>query len=449
MTDTANILESSDTAPPPETPPETPEKNPLARSVVYAFAAAEIDRMVDGRLAQLGKTARINGFRPGRAPLRLMRQRWGGRYLGEVLGEKASARFMEESPKMAEKPAARPYFAPLDSGEDGYRVECHYEVLPKVAAPDFSGQKITRPVLQVGDAEVDEMVARLQKDAGEYRETARAARDEDCVLVDFRALHGEELAEEGKDRKWILGSPMLNGEISRKLIGAAAGESHSTVFKHPESHPEESLRGVEVRLEINVKTVSELELPALDEQFFARFGVSEGGEAAFRKMVGARLKSEVDTRLRQSMHLRAMNALIAATPKFPLPRTLVQMEAESLHRQIQEEAGRSGLPAAAAHTPQLYAEAARRVALGLIIGRWRESENAEISEEETEARLAEVAAGYENPQAFAARARADESMMHALRLELIERRAAEWVCKSARASEEKITLSKLLGGEAR
>ena len=451
MTETAKDSESPEAA---QNAPQTSdapqnaaaEKNPLARNITYAFAAAEIDRLVDGRLAQMGKTARINGFRPGRVPLNIVRQRWGKGCRNEVLAEKANARFMEESPAMAEKPAARPYLLPAPSGEDGYRVECHYEVLPEVAAPDFSKQKIARPVLEVGEAEIDEMIARLQKDAGEYRETAQAARAEDSLLVDFRAFHGEELAEEGKERKWILDSPMLNGEISRQLVGVSAGEERTISFQHPDTHPEESLRGVEVRLEVAVKTVSELVLPELNGDFFARFGVSENG--AFREMVGARLKSEVESRLRQSMHALAMNALISATPHFPLPRTLVQVEAESMHRQMQEEAKRRGLPQTAAQrTPQIYAEAARRVALGLIIGRWRENEKPEIKDEDINQRLAEIAAGYEDPQAFVARARADERAMQALRLELIERRAAEWVCQNAETSEEKTTLSRLLSGD--
>ena len=437
---------AAETAKDSENPAPARAQNPLARNITYAFPAAEIDRLVNERLARIGKTARINGFRPGRVPLSIIRQRWGGGCLNEILAEKAGARFVEESPNMPEKPAARPYLAPspLPSTE-GYRVECRYEVLPEIAAPDFSGHTVARPVLEVGEAEIDEMITRLQKDAGQYRETARAARAEDRVLVDFQAFHGEELAEEGKDRAWTLDSPMLNGEISRRLAGVSAGESRTITFKHPESHPEESLRGTEVRLEVSVKTVSELELPKLDGEFFARFGVSEGGESAFRKKVGGRLKSEVSRRLQESMHARAMNALIAATPEFPLPRALVQMEAEAMYRRISADAGRRGLPAAA--RAPLYAEAARRVALGLIIGRWRETEKPEITDDEINARLAEIAAGYENPEAFAARARGDENTMHALRLELLERRAAEWVCQSAKAGEEKITLSRLLNGE--
>lgn len=424
---------------------EKPEdKNPLARSVVFDFSSAEIDRLVDQKLAHIGKTAKINGFRPGKIPLGIVRQRWGNGCRNEVLAEKANARFWEEAPNMAEKPAARPYLLPAASGADNYRVECHYEVLPEVAAPDFSEQKITRPVLEVGDAEIDEMITRLRKDAGEYQETARAARAEDCLLVDFGAYHGEELAEEGKDRKWILDSPMLNGEISRQLAGAAAGETRTIKFTHPDTHPEESLRGVEVRLEVAVKTVSELVLPELNEEFFARFGAADGN--AFREKVGAQLKSEVERRLRQSMHAAAMNALLAATPQFPLPRTLVQAEAEAMHRQMAEEAARRGLPQTAAQrTPQIYAEAARRVALGLIIARWREAEKPEITDEEINQRLDEISSSYENPQAFAARARADERAMQALRLELMERRAAEWVCKTAQTAEEKTTLAQLLG----
>ncbi|MGI9306982.1 MAG: trigger factor [Gammaproteobacteria bacterium] len=423
------------------------EKNPLARTLAYTFAAGEVDSAVDARLAKMAKTAKINGFRPGRIPLHLMRQRWGGRCLGEVLAEKATARFAEESPRLPERPAARPYFSPSAAvSAEGYRVECHYEAMPDIAAPDFSAHAVRRPVLEVGENEVDEMIARLQKDAGEYISVERPARIGDSVSVDFQAFHGDELAEEGKDRKWVLDSPMLNGEISRQIIGASAGDARTVVFQHPQTHPEESLRGVEARLEVQIKIVAELKLPELNDAFFARFGIAEGGMPAFREMVGERLKSEVESRLSQSLHARAMGAFFAATPKFPLPRALVQMEAASMFRQLQHEAGQSGLPRAAAeHAPQIYAEAARRVALALILERWQQREKPEITDAEINRRLDEIASGYEDPQAFRARAQADERAMQSLRLELLERRAAEWVCQSAKAEDEKITLPQLLG----
>ncbi|MGI9297109.1 MAG: trigger factor [Gammaproteobacteria bacterium] len=426
----------------------TPPPNPLARSITYTFAPGEIDALVGERLAHLGKTARINGFRPGHVPMRVMRGRWGGRCLAEVLSEKAGARFAEESAAMSERPASSPQMTPSAvAAEDGYRVECRYEAMPEVAAPDLSAQKIRRPALEIGDAEVDEMIARLRRDSAEYAEVARAARSDDLLDVNFRARRGDAIVEEEKNRRWILDSPMLKGEVADALLGASAGDSREVALKHDDNHPDESLRGTETRMEIHVNKVSEPRLPELDGEFFARFGVKDGGDA-FRKMVGARLKTEVEQRMRRVVHDQAMNALLAATPKFDLPYALVRMEAASMHSRMLREARARGLPQASAKmAPRMFSEAARRVALGLIIAGWREREKIEISDADVDARLDEIAGGYEDPAEFKTRARRDEQMMHALRLEMLERRAAEWVCARADTSDEKTSLSQLLSGD--
>lgn len=429
--------------------PAVADNNSLARHKIYTFATGDIDPLVSERLGRMSKTARINGFRPGHVPLRVMRQRWGGQCLSEILTEKANVRFAEEAAQQTgERPATAPQLAPITAGEGDYQVECRYEILPDIGAPDFSKQELRRPVLQVGEAEIDEMINRLRRDAGHYHEVARAARADDSVRVDFRALRGDEVAEEGKDRRWILDSPMLSREVSDGLLGAAAGDTREINIKHAEDHPDESSRGSEVQLQVKVHAVAELHQPELNEEFFARFGVAEGGEAAFRKMVGERLRNEVSERLRQSMHAQAMRALVVATPKFDLPRSLLQMEATSMYRQLRRDAQQRGLPEVSAQAAQVYAEAAQRVTLGLIIAQWQRREKVEVKAEEITARLDFHAENYQDPQAFKTQARKNERTMHALRLEVIEHKAAEWVLSKVTVADEPLTLSQLLDGRA-
>ncbi|MGU9952167.1 MAG: trigger factor [Gammaproteobacteria bacterium WSBS_2016_MAG_OTU1] len=423
-----------------------PPKNPLAREVIYIFAAAEVDAAVDKQLMQIGKTARINGFRPGHVPMRVMRQRWGGQCRNDVLAEKSGERFNAEAPKMTERPAVQPQFAPAVSDKDDeYRVMCRYEVMPEIAAPDLESQEILRPLLEVGEQQVDEMIEKLRRDSGHYHEVSRAAREEDSLQVDFEAFQGDELAESGKDRRWILDSPMLNGELAKQLIGAASGDSRTVTIKHPDTHPEESMRGVEVRMEIKINTVAELHLPELNDEFFARFGIAEGGESAFRVKVSEQLKTEVTRRLQQSMHTQSMNALIAATPKFDLPYSLVQSEAVTMYQRLQEEARQNGMPEVSADVaPHIYSEASRRVALGLIIAKWQERENPQISEAEIHARLDELAADRDDGPAFKEKMQKNDQAMRALQLAAIEERVVKWVCERAKITDNPLTLSQLL-----
>lgn len=425
-----------------------PAENPLARQLTYTFAAGEVDAAVGERLSQMSKKARINGFRPGHVPMRVMRQRWGGHCLGEILTEKANARFTKEASEMKERPAASPQIAPSSVADGGdYKVECHYEAMPEVKAPDFEKQEIRRPTLTVGESEIDEMIERLRRDAGHYAEVPRAAESTDRVKVDFEVMRDGQKAESTEGHHWFLDSPAMSSEVSNEIIGSSAGDSREITIRHPDDHPDEQLRGVEILLKVKVREVSELHLPEMNEGFFARFGAKT--EEDFRKMVGERLTDEVSRRLRQTMHSRAMNALITATPPFPLPRALVQMEASSMFRRMQEEARSHGMPSVSSEMAHhTYSEAARRVALGLIIARWHEDTKTKVSDDEINTRIDEVSSGYEDPKGFAARARGDERMRQAVRLEILEQKAAEWVCESAQTLDEPVTLSQLLGRAA-
>ncbi len=430
------------------TPSQTPPPDPLARTVVYHFAPAEVDAQVDKRLMQLAKNARVNGFRPGRVPMRVMRERWGGGCIAETLAEKAQEKFAAEADTMNERPMSSPQISPsVVAAADGYRVECRYEVMPDIAAPDLSAQKIRRPVLTVGDAETDEMIARLRRDAGEYKETERPARADDRVNVDFVARREGETIEEEKNRDWPLNSPMLK-DIADSIVGASAGDTREVKINHPDDHPDESLRGAQTQMEVKINKVFELHPHPLDNSFFAQFGV-DGDENNFREMVKDRLTAEVDMRIRRSVHEQAMNALLAATPQFDLPRSLVRAEAAGMIDGMRKEARAHGVPDTTVKmTPQIVSAAVRRVALGLIIGKWREREKIEIAENELETRLHEIATSYQNPEEYKTRARADQRTMHALHLEIIEQRAAAWVCERADTADEKTSLSDLLAAES-
>ena len=422
-----------------------PIKNPLARQIDYTFAANDVDAAINDQLKNIAKKTHINGFRSGHVPLRVMWQRWGARCLTEALNERAGKQFSEQAPTMEERPAAYPRFETATISKDGYyHVTCHYETLPDITLPDLSEQKITRPVLEVGDSEIDEMITRLRRDSGHYHEAARAAQLEDSITVDFQAYRADEVAEKGKDRRWVLGSSLLSKEITDQLIGVKSNEQRTVTIRYPDDYPDESLRGVETRLEVTVNKVEELHLPELNDEFYSRYGVNDGGES-FRKMVGERLRDEVTNRLRQALHTQAMSALLSATKPFSLPQSMVQMECLSMLRQMRAQAEQHGLPLPSQFTPQMYSEATRRVALGLIIARWQENEKIEITDEEINARLDEIADSYEDPETFKKRTREDNQSMHTLRLEIIEQRVAQWVCEKSQMTDKTLSLNELLG----
>ena len=323
-----------------------PPANPLAREHTLTFDRAEIDAAVDAQLRKLQPKAEARGFRKGRVPLDVMRRHFGPKRLGEELTRRAEKRFNEEKQKTGEHIVGGAgslrlvSAAPAENGD--YRIRCGYEVFPDVAPPDFSNVRVSRPVVPIGEAEVERMIERLRNERGQFVAVDRAAGENDMVTVDYQATERGARVDGAANRKWLLGSPQMDA-VSEALAGARAGDVRSLDLNHGADHPDPEWRGRRVRMRVSVKEVSELRLPELNGEFFALFGVAEGGMDAFRKKVREMTESESRKRVEMTVRERALTALSAATPHFPLPHILVQSEAALLRRQDMEIARQQGL----------------------------------------------------------------------------------------------------------
>ena len=428
--------------------------NALIRQKEYEFSAETIDKSVNTMLSQQGRKANIKGFRPGKAPLSVLRRLFGKDMLERTLMGEAQRQFSEDMQSASERAAAAPFFSPSGVAVDNvYRVSCQYEVLPDVGAPDFSGKSLKIPTLSVGDAEVSEMIDILRRRHGKYVATTTPATAGHRVLVDFASTGGDDatVVEEGKDRLLTLGDKHLRIEFNQALEGAQSGDVRSAELVVPDDHPNERLRGGTITTKITVKEVQVLEPAMLDNDFFSAMGVVEGGgEEKFREMVGKHLQREVSVRLRNFLQRRALDVLVAATPDFPLPEVLVYHESSGLLQRARQHWQQQGGDAIASslRLENFVDEARRRVSLGLVLSAWQKRHSPDISDADKEARLDEIAEAYESPDAAKAQMRANPQQMEAVHLSVLEDKVTDWVRTQATSEEEKLSLAKLLGDDA-
>jgi trigger factor len=324
-------------------------------------------------------------------------------------------------------------------------VDCHYEAFPTIEAPTLDGRELRQGVLEIGEPEINQMIERLRRDAGHYHVVERAAQKNDQLQVNLQVWHDDELVGENAKRQWILGSPMLHGEITTTLSGIVKGETRDIRIKHDDNHPNEKMRGIEERLTVTVEEISELHMPEQNEEFFSRFGVTEGGEEAFRQLVDTRLHSEVKQRLNDYGREQTMNLLIQATPKFALPQSLVRAEMSNMYQQLQQNVKKQNLPIPPDALQNIYMQATRRVTLGLIMAEWQRRENQQVTEEEVNAILEEMADTYEDSQTFKTHAQQNARFMEGLRLSALEKKAVQWIQDRVTVVEEPLTLGQLLG----
>lgn len=435
-------------------------KNPLLRHTDLSFPVAEIDAKIDAALMQQRAKVSLPGFRRGKVPLSVLRQRYGKDTLEEVLRHECAERFRREMEENKERPAAAPHLQlPAVSSNGAYEVHCHYEVLPAIEPPDFSGKTLKKPEFAVDEAATDEMIDILRRQHGRYEAVDSAADDDEHRLrVDFESVllpaagseEEEKVVESGADQPLLLGDSGLRAELREALRGARAGDVRSADLVVPPESPDESMRGRTVRMKVTVKKVEKLVLAELDEAFFSHFSDEDKTLESFQKSVRAHLERESKARLRNFLQTRAMNMLIAATPSFPMPQSLLFQECSRLYHSAQSEWQQRGMAKTAAQpSPQMFMpEAQRRVALGLILSAWQAREKPSIEKADLEARVQEIAAAYEDPPAAVAQIQGNSGEMEAVYLSILEDRVSDWVCEHCGSEAEQLQLNDFFGGVA-
>ena len=443
MSDTAKMIDDAATQ-------ATPPPNPLAREGAYDFAAAAVDVDVEKKLRDSARNVNFPGFRPGRVPLKVLWQRYGEGYLVDLLVAKTAERFEEEVKKgRQEQAAANLDVDPELIAKDGvYHVKFYYEILPAVAPPNLDGREVRRGVLEVGDKEIDAMIVRLQHQYGHYHAVTRPAQQNDRLKVSYESVVDEKVVEDGKDYYWILGSPTLNPEVTQKLLGTVVGDAPEVKLIYPEDYPAEERRGQTMCLKITVQEITELHPCELSDEFFARCGVNEGGEEAFRAEVGTYLRREVSARLESGIKTQALGVLREATPPFPLPLGMVQAEAQVIYRQMTAEAKKSGAPLPTDVRHNIYLEAARRTTMGLIMAEWIKREKVTVTDEEIAAAIQNMSKSYEDPAQFLSQVRDNRHFTEQMRLSLFESKTAKWTLERVKVVDEPLTVEQFFGEDS-
>ena len=253
----------------------------LERRMTVGVPAEEIDSEVAQRLQKASKTVRIDGFRKGKIPAKVIKQRFGLGVRQEVVGEALSRSFYEAVSKEELRPAGQPAIEPVKD-EEGADLEyiATFEIYPEVELQDFAQVSVARPVATISDDDVAAMVENLRTQRANWNEVDRAAADSDQVNIDYKGTqNGEEFPGGTADASdLVLGSGRMIPGFEDAVIGLSAGEEKTISLTFPEDYHAEELRGAAVEFAVKVNAVKEQVLPELNDEFYEQFGVKEGGE---------------------------------------------------------------------------------------------------------------------------------------------------------------------------
>ena len=292
----------------------------LQRRLMLSLPATEIEQQVATRLTQLARQARVNGFRPGKAPLSVVRRQHEARLRDEVVGELLQGKFIEGLGEHQLRPAGNPDIRaePADGG-DALRFSASFEVFPDIVLADLSGATLSLPSATVTDDDVEKMLDRMRRQRAEWPEVTRAAARDDRVMIDFVGTIDGEAFEGGtaQDVPIVLGSGTLIGDFEDQLLGASAGETRTVKVTFPADYPRDTLAGKAAQFAVTVKAVQEIALPEMNAEFVQAFGIEDGDLDALRARLRERLEQELTTALRRRRKAAVMQLLERAAQLRP------------------------------------------------------------------------------------------------------------------------------------
>jgi trigger factor len=406
-----------------------------------------IDGEVEKRLRSMAGQVRISGFRPGKVPFKVVKQRYGKGVYQEVLGDVLQRSFAEAVTQEQLHPAGSPQIE-AKAVEPGKALEyvATFEIYPEFEVAAVDDLEISKPVAEVSDADVDKMLETLRNQRKAWETVDRAAGDGDRLVIDFEGSLDGEPFEGGKGEgvPVVLGEGRLIADFEGQLAGLTAGESKTMDVNFPEDYPTESLAGKVAQFQVTAQEVAEARLPDLDESFAEAFGVTEGGVEALRREVRANLERELEQAVKNRIKTQVMDGLHARNA-FEVPKALIGEEIARLRQQAMSSMGQQD---AGRFPDSLFEqEAQRRVALGLIIAEMVKRHEIKLDADRLNEALQQMASTYEDPQQVVDYYRRNQQAMASLEAIVLEDQVVEWVVEHAKVSEQAMSFDELMNPE--
>lgn len=423
----------------------------LVRQLRVRIPADRIDSAVGDRLKQIAARAKVPGFRPGKAPFKVIEQQYGSAARLEVIQDLVRGSYPEAVDKAGVHPASAPSFEVV-AEKTGEALEylARFEVYPEIKLKGLSDLKVERPVVEIAAGDVDKVIESMRRAARTLEPAGRAARAGDVCKIDFEgSIDGTPFAGgKGADAQFEIGQGRFVADLENGVKGHAAGESFTVGVQFPADYRNEQLKGKQAQFKVELKEVQEPKLPELDDAFFKAQGLADGqGLDELKVRVRGALEAEREKATKARVKNQVLEQLLAANP-IPLPQSMVAQETLRLR---EEAAARFN---AARMKPEqvqklfpddmLEPNARRRVSLGLLIAEVIKEKKIVVDAARQEKALDEIAADYQQPDQIKQYYRGRQDLMQGLRAMVMEEQVVEALVAGAKSKDAPMSLDDLL-----
>ncbi|AFH93227.1 trigger factor [Providencia stuartii] len=418
----------------------------LGRRVTITVPAADIEKAVNSELVNVAKKVRVDGFRKGKVPMNIVKQRYGASVMQDVLGDVMQRNFINAIIEQKINPAGAPSYKPemLEDGKDFvYSVE--FEVYPEIELKGLETIEVEKPVVSVKDEDLENMLETLRKQQAQWKAVSEAATADSRITINFTgSIDGEEF-EGGKaeDFALVMGEGRMIPGFEDGIVGHKAGEEFDIEVNFPEDYHAENLKGKAAKFAIVLKKVEQRELPEFTEEFIKRFGIVDGTLEGLRAEVRKNMERELKNAVRNRIKAQVLDGLVNAN-EIEVPAAVVDGEIDVLRRQAAQRFGGNEKQAMELPRELFEEQAKRRVVIGLLLGEVISANELKADEDRVKALIEEMASAYEDPAEVIEYYSKNNELMNSVRNLALEEQAVEKVLEVAKVTEKETNFTELM-----
>ena len=421
----------------------------LQRKMTVQVPAEQIATAVDKKLKQLSKSVKLDGFRPGKVPVSVVKQKFGNQVRQEVIGDVIESSYRDALVQENIRPAGMPNIEPIEGEDkDGMSYSAIFEVYPEIESIDLASIEVEKSVAEIGDDDIENMINKLRDQRKEWVEVERAAAEGDQVACDFAGkIDGEEFAGgSGQDMEVEIGAGRMLPEFEEGLKGMSKGEEKTVDVNFPEDYHGKDVAGKTAQFTLKANKVSEAQLPELNEELIKSFGVDSGKEEDFRTNVVQNMEKELAHKVKTNTKNQVMAALLEKN-QISAPSALVKDEIHNLKLQMAQNMGQDPAQLDAANVPDelFQAEGEKRVQLGLLVGELIKLADIQLDQERLNSTLQEISESYEDPQQVIEYYTQNKDARTSLEGMVLEDQVVDHILDQAKVTEKTVSFEEMMG----
>lgn len=418
----------------------------IERRITVVVPVAKLDEAYDKRIANLAKSAKVDGFRPGKVPLDLIRQRYGDSARQEALSEVIQSSLYTAIHQEKLNPVGVPMVEPktVIAGQP-LEFVATFEILPEIENVQFQLTSMEKHIATITDADIEKVIDHLRQQHVNWQKTDRAAQEKDQVFIDFRGtIDGVAFAGgEAHDYPIVIGSKMMIPGFEEGIAGMKAGDEKSIPVTFPENYFAKEYAGKAAEFAIKVIKVMQPELPEMNEAFIKKLGVKTGNADDLRAEIRRNLERELDRLIKAKLKAQVFDKLIEQNP-VDVPKSLIEKEAKRIHDELHPHHQGHDHGHTDAEMAVFNDAAKRNVALGLLVGELIKKHQIKPNKDRVQSLITSISSAYEKPADVAKWYESNKQAMAEVEMQVLEEQVMEQLLDGVQISDKVLSYNELV-----